>query len=152
MMAKPSWPEETKQEVKHLRARGLLLREISEQLGVPNSTIRHWLSEAQENTSNKWSQDVIQRCIALREQGHAYGQIYAVTGVPGSTQRRWYPGHLRALKGTSAPKAPLVVTQPPKMIRKNGLDYKVGRHGKLFYLSDGGEWKRSNLSPAEVGL
>ena len=151
-MANHSWPVEIKREAKRLRNAGLKLRKISDQLEVPIRTIAHWLSEERQAQSSKWPDAVVQQCIKLRERGMTYSQIKRLTGVPDPTQRGWYPEHLRALNRTRPPGSPPIAADAPDKVRKNGLIYKVGRHGKLFYLDAHDEWRRSNLAPEEVGL
>jgi hypothetical protein len=81
-----------------------------------------------------------------------YREIMCLTGVPESTQRGWAPKPVRSPAKVRRPPAPATEGDAVKVMRKNGLVYKIGVHGKLFYLSVEGEWRRSSLSPAEVGF
>jgi transposase len=157
------WPYKIKAEAKRLRQLGTSISDIAKQTGVPYRTVEHWLAQerlartakglpAEERPprSDKWPQEVVQRCLDLHAQGLPYREIMRLTGVPDSTQRGWAPKPVDApvkvrRRSTSA-------AEGETMMRKNGLVYKIGVHGKLFYLSAQDEWRRSSLSPAEVGF
>ena len=143
------WSYEIKKQAKDLHDAGKEVCEICEIIGVPYRTVSHWFSGYVRPPAKRWSVEMKNKCIELRKRGYTYSEVKEETGVPSPTQRGWYPEELKNL-----PRRQCVGTTIPvgDFINKNGLRYKIGLRGKVFYRDELGEWRRSNLAPEEVGF
>ena len=150
-MAKP-WPAELKQECIRRFNEGETLSDIINDTGVPYRTLQRWCNV--EINGKRWSDEVKQKCIKLRKEGYSYSLITELTGVSDGTQRSWYPEELRTRGQTKEKreKKSLRVQDYVTTTKYQGLDYKGGVNGRLFYRDELGEWLSSTLKPADVGL
>lgn len=140
------WNTEIKLTAEKMCRNGMKLTEIAKQLNVPRSTVGLWLVNMRENKRKEWNDEMKSRCIELRKSGFSYKQIIAMTGVPATTLRNWFPQELQMSRNLK------IRTMKKGEIRKNGLIYKIGIRGHVFYLSDLGEWRKSSLTREEIGF
>ena len=149
-MPREYFPPGTRRRVIGLRQEGRKPAEVRELPGVSVRTQSTWLRQEGLSRSQVWGQETVERCRELRGMGYSYEEIRRVTGVPVNTQRTWYSPELLAIHDRR-PKKPILIEGLREVTHK-GLRYKLGRHGRLFYQDELGEWVRSTLSPEDVGF
>ena len=76
-----------------------------------------------------------QICKNLRQAGMSHLDIELGTGVPVSVQQEWEKAEEKRCTG---------------IVFQDGLLYKIGVRGKLFYQDADNEWRLSNRSPEEI--
>ena len=76
-----------------------------------------------------------QICKNLRQAGMSYLDIKLGTGVPESVQKAWEEAEAKRCAG---------------IVFQDGLLYKIGVHGKLFYQDVDNEWRLSNRLIEEI--
>ena len=167
------FPEEKKAEALAMRAAGAHRIEIHKKTGASEKVQRRWEAEAgvSKGPRKVYPKRLLERCKELRLAGGSLQEIHKKTGVPREVQRELYGPELRRAntrrrqlrelelkkkreetKRRVIPPSVRRVKEPPTQ-KFQGLEYKIGVHGKLFYrTSKHADWHLSTLRPATVGL